>query len=76
VYLETITGRLNPMPDTFLPRGAGGEVIVIVVRRPKNALTEVTFENQSGGKVEGTFADGTKRTLTTVIKARSGHGAL
>ncbi|MBC8101405.1 MAG: Ig-like domain-containing protein [Cytophagales bacterium] len=74
VLLESAsTGRLFPVPSSFRPRG-DGEVIVIPVRMPKNALIAVTFENRGGGKVEGVFADGTTRQITQTVQPVQGVG--
>lgn len=74
VFSETRTGRLVPLPDTFQPKGQPGETLVILVRRPKNPLVEVTFENRAGGEVTATFADGTKQTVTSVVQPVKGVG--
>ncbi len=73
IYVEGASGRLLPLPETFRPEGKG-EALVIVVRRPRNPLVEVVFENRSGGAVTGRFADGATRRLTTVTKPVIGTG--
>lgn len=73
VYLESPTGRLDPLPPDFRP-GAWGEILVIVVRAPKNSLVEVVIENRAGGKVEAKFADGTTRQITQVVQPVRGVG--
>lgn len=73
VYLESQSGRLFALPPTFLPTG-GGETLVIPVLAPRNPLVQVTFENRAGGKVEGTFADGTVRPITQVVMPVQGIG--
>jgi hypothetical protein len=67
------SGRLFPIPPSFRPTGKG-EIIVIPVRTPKNALTAVTIENRGGGKVEATFADGTTRQITETVQPVRGVG--
>ena len=39
-----------------------GEVLVIAVRVPVDALTEVVFPNVRGGVVRGTFASGERES--------------
>lgn len=74
VYLESPgSGRLFPIPSSFYPTGKG-EVLVIPVVTPKNALTSVTIENKGGGKVEATFADGTTRQITQTVQPVQGVG--
>lgn len=67
------SGRLFPIPSSFRPAG-NGEVIVIPVHTPKNALTAITIENRGGGKVEATFADGTTRQITETVQPVQGIG--
>ncbi len=73
VLRQSESGQLTPLPPNFKPRG-DGETLVIPVRVPRNALATVTFENKPNGVVEGTFADGTKRTLTNVVMPVRGVG--
>jgi hypothetical protein len=74
VFLESSSsGRLFPIPSSFRPTGTG-EVIVIPVRTPKNALTSITIENKGGGKVEAAFADGTSRQVTETVQPVQGIG--
>jgi|GEM_PF-141209 hypothetical protein len=73
VFLETVTGRLTLLPDSFAPTGTG-EVFVIVVQAPKNPLVALTIENKSGGMVEARFADGMVRQVTGVIRPVKGIG--
>ncbi len=74
VFLESAnSGRLFPITSSFRPAGTG-EVIVIPVRAARNALTSVTIENRGGGKVEGTFADGTTRQITETVQPVQGVG--
>lgn len=73
VFLESPNGRLIPIPPTYRPMNED-EVFIIPVHAPVNSLTAVTFENKPGGKVMGTFADGTTRQLTQVVKPVFGTG--
>ncbi|MDX1932635.1 MAG: Ig-like domain-containing protein [Capsulimonadales bacterium] len=73
IYLESPTRRLYAIPEDFLPRGEG-EAFVIPVLAPKNPVTSVVFENKAGGEVNATFADGTTRKITHVIKPVLGTG--
>jgi hypothetical protein len=73
VYLESSTHRLYAMSENFLPIGEG-ETFVIPVLAPTNPLVSVVFENKVGGSVTATFADGTSRRITTVVKPVLGTG--
>ncbi len=67
------TGKATLLSDRFSPNGAG-EVILIPVRVPTDALTEVIFPNTSGGFVKATFASGATRDLLQVVKTVRGVG--
>ena len=73
VYLETATHRLYTIKENFLPVGEG-ETFVIPVLAPKNPLVSVVLENKAGGAVTATFADGSTRAITTVVKPVLGVG--
>jgi hypothetical protein len=73
VFVEDAVGNPVQIPTDFRPRGSG-ETIIIPVVIPKNRLVSVVFENQGGGKVTGTFQDGTTRLLTHVLKPVRGIG--
>ena len=73
VYLEHDMGSdLEPLPVGYLPKD--GDVLEIVVLAPSNPLKEVFFDNHAGGDVRVTFADGTARVLTQVVKPVVGIG--
>lgn len=73
VYLESTSGRIFPLPQDFYPAGLG-EAIVIIVNAPTNSLTSIVFENRVGGKVEVTFADGTTKQVTNIVRPVKGVG--
>lgn len=70
VYLEGDT--LTPLPVNYVPHI--GDSLVIVVKRPANPLTQVVFENKTGGAVTATYADGATKVITHVIKPVLGTG--
>jgi hypothetical protein len=73
IYLESTSGRLFPLPESFQPMGYG-ETLVIVVLAPRNPLVEVTFENRRDGAVEARFADGTVKQVSSVRRPVQGVG--
>lgn len=72
VFLQNGGGPLAPLPINYAPHE--GDVLVLVVKRPLNALRSVVFENRVGGSVTTTYADGTEKAVTTVIKPVLGVG--
>lgn len=72
VFLQNAAGPLTPLPINYTPHE--DDALVIVVKRPVNALRSVVFENRAGGPVTATFADGTTKVVTTVIKPVLGVG--
>ncbi len=72
VFLEGGDGRLSSLPLNYLPQE--GDTLVIVVEAPINPLRQVVFENRAGGPVTATYADGTSRLVTHVLKAVTGVG--
>lgn len=73
VYLEGQAGNLTPLPDDFTPSGTG-EVLIIPVRAVAQSLVSVTIENKRGGRVVGTFSDGSEKLLTQVAQPVRGVG--
>jgi hypothetical protein len=73
IYLESTSGRLFPLPESFRPMGYG-ETVVILALAPRNPLVEVTFENKRGGAVEARFADGTTKQISAVLRPVQGVG--
>jgi len=72
VFLEGGYGRLSALPLNYVPQE--GDTLVIVVEEPANPLRQVVFENRAGGDVTATYADGTSRLVTHVLKAVTGIG--
>ncbi len=72
VFLEGGYGRLSALPLNYVPQE--GDALVVVVERPLNPLRQVVFENRAGGDVTATYADGTRRVVTHVLKAVTGVG--
>ena len=72
VYLEG--DGLTPLPVNYVPHP--GDTLLIVVKRPVNPLTQVVFQNKTGGDVTATYADGTTRIGLPRRQARPGHRAL
>ena len=72
VFLEAGDGRLSALPLNYVPQD--GDALVIVVEQPINPLRQVVFENHAGGNVTATYADGTIRIVTHVLKAVTGVG--
>lgn len=72
VFLQNGDGPLALLPVNYAPRE--DDTLVLVVRRPVNALRSVVFENRVGGPVTATFADGAEKVVTTVIKPVLGVG--
>lgn len=73
VFLEHGMGSdLQPLPVNYLPQE--GDVLEIRVLAPANPLKEVDFDNRAGGDVRVTYADGTTRVLTHVVKPVVGVG--
>ena len=73
VFLESGLGSgQTPLPLNYIPHE--GDVLQITVLQPANPLTEVFFDNVAGGDVRVTYADGTKRLLTHVVKPVVGVG--
>ncbi len=72
VFLEGGQGQLTPLPIGYTPQE--NDTLVIIVRRPANPLTQVVFQNAVGGPVTATFADGTSKVITTVLKPVLGVG--
>ncbi len=70
---DMATGRLVPLSNRFQPDGAG-EIVLIPVRVPDDALVQVVFPNHLGGAVQATFASGATRDLTHVVKVVGGVG--
>ena len=70
VYLEG--DALTPLPVNYVPHP--GDTLVIVVKRPANPLTQVVFQNKAGGDVTATYADGTTKVITHVVKPVLGTG--
>ena len=60
------------LPLNFIPKA--GDVLQITVLQPANPLAEVFFDNVAGGAVRVTYADGTNRLLTHVVKPVVGIG--
>lgn len=73
IYMEDSSGRYLPMPPTYLPSGKG-EIFLIPVWAPKKRLTEVVFENKTGGHVTITWSDHTKEEVGTVCGPLLGVG--
>lgn len=71
VFIERNRG-LSPLPEDYIP--VGGETFVITVTRPADAPSEVVFENRAGGMVTATYADGSTKTLTEVVRPVRGVG--
>ncbi|MBC7808734.1 MAG: Ig-like domain-containing protein [Akkermansiaceae bacterium] len=67
------TGKVTPLSNRFSPNGAG-EIILIPVWVPADALTQVVFPNKKGGFVKATFASGATRELMQVVKTVQGVG--
>lgn len=67
------TGKVVSLSNRFSPNGAG-EIILIPVWVPMDALTQVVFPNKSGEFVKGTFASGATRDLMQVVKTVQGVG--
>jgi hypothetical protein len=67
------SGRVTPLSNRFSPNGAG-EIILIPVWVPTDALTEVIFPNKAGESVKATFASGLTRDLMQVTKTVQGVG--
>lgn len=72
VFLQNGDGPLAPLPINYTPHE--NDALILVVKRPLNALRSVVFENRAGGSVTATFADGTQKAVTTVIKPVLGIG--
>ncbi len=72
VFLEGGFGRLSSLPLNYVPQE--GDTLVIVVEAPVNPLRQVVFENKANGAVTATYADGTSRVVTHVLKAVTGVG--
>ena len=73
VFLDRAgSGDLSPLPLNYIP--SVGDVLQIVVRRPANPLKQVFFDNVAGGEVRATYADGTEKLLTHVVKPLVGVG--
>ncbi len=73
VYLVHDMGSdLQPLPVNYVPKD--GDVLEIVVLAPANPLKEVDFDNHAGGDVRVTYADGTAKVLTQVVKPVVGVG--
>jgi len=72
VFLEAGDGRLSGLPVNYVPQE--GDTLVIVVEQPINPLRQVVFENRANGDVTATYADGTTRVVTHVLKAVTGVG--
>ena len=73
VYLEHDMGSdLQPLPLNYIPHES--DILEIVVLAPVNPLKEVYFDNVAGGDVRVTYADGTTRVLTHVVKPVVGIG--
>lgn len=64
--------EMRPLPLNYLPHE--GDVLIIQVLAPVNPLKEVFFGNVLGGDVRATFADGTTKLLTHVVKPVTGVG--
>ena len=73
VFLEHGMGSdLQLLPVNYLPKD--GDVLEILVLAPANPLQEVDFDNHAGGDVRVTYADGTTKVLTHVVKPVVGIG--
>lgn len=72
VFLQTGDDTLSSLPTNYAPRE--NDIFLVVVKRPANPLREVVFQNRAGGKVTATFADGTRKVVTTVIQGVAGVG--
>ena len=67
------SGTVATLSNLFSPNGAG-EIILIPVRVPNDALTEVIFPNKVGEMVRATFASGATQDVTQVTKTVQGIG--
>ncbi len=72
VFLEAEESRLVLLPAGFVP--ARGDVLVIVVLRPRLYPLEVEFENREGGSIALRYPDGSRRLLGWVIRPVRGIG--
>ncbi|MCW3062059.1 MAG: hypothetical protein JWQ02_3880 [Capsulimonas sp.] len=72
VFRQDDDGTLTPLPINYEPQP--DDVFIIVVKRPENPLVKVDFENAPGGAVTVTYADGTSKVVTTVLKPVYGVG--
>ena len=73
VYLDSDSAHAR-CRSTTSPTPAN--VLVIVVKRPANPLTQVVFQNKAGGDVTATYADGAIEAHLPRRQARAGHRAL
>ena len=73
VFVEDFVNNPVPLSSDFRPKGIG-ETFIIPVYRAVRQLTMVTLHNIRGGKVQGTFSDGTSDELTTVVEPVRGIG--
>jgi hypothetical protein len=62
----------SPLPVNYSPQI--GDQLEIIARRPENPLRQINFENQTGGSVTATFADGSSTVVTHVAKPVEGIG--
>jgi hypothetical protein len=72
VLLDLGPAGTTPIPINYRPQV--NDVFIIVVKRPVNDLRQVVFENTTGGNVTVTYADGTNRVITHVLKPVLGVG--
>jgi hypothetical protein len=73
VFLEGAMGaEMLPLPLNYQPHE--DDVLILSVRAPANPLKEVFFGNVPGGDVRVTYADGTTKVITHVVKPVTGVG--
>jgi hypothetical protein len=70
VYLDA--DDQTPLKIGYVPHV--GDTLTIIVKRPANPLTQVVFQNKTGGDVTATYADGTTQVITHVVKPVLGTG--
>jgi hypothetical protein len=63
---------LEPLPEDYMP--IINDVFVIVVTLPDDLPSEIVFENRVGGKVTAVYPDGSRKTITEVVRPVRGVG--
>jgi hypothetical protein len=72
ILLSRGGGEAVPLPQNYKP--AEGDVLTVVVERPKRYPAEIEFENRFGGFVTLRYPDGESKVVAQVLKPVAGVG--